>query len=290
MKKVAAAKDPRAGIKAARLIRDEKLAGRSPRQAGADKANLALLWVYKWGWSSPSILDIISNSARRGLAARLVKNGLLMSTRTASGGAVKGVPAFILTLTDTGLAEVERNLEDGFMQYEQNPWKAVPQDILRHDHLTQMATAASFIDKKIKDFQTPKQMAEKSADGIKQPDSVWILPNGEKMGIEVELTQKHDRQLDQFIRGCVIALSTKDGQAPRFDLISIISDSKGVMKNYKGYFSAGAKYSIWGKDSRGYWVKKSTAEVPEAVSEKIVWQFMDDKKKKEEQKKEAEEV
>ena len=62
MKKVAAAKDPRAGIKAARLIRDEKLAGRSPRQAGADKANLALLWVYKWGWSSPSILDIISNS------------------------------------------------------------------------------------------------------------------------------------------------------------------------------------------------------------------------------------
>ena len=268
-------KEMNAGLVAAHAARAAKLDGKTPLQVGAAKTKTALDWVYRWGLPSPTILDMLGGSARRGLAARLVRNGLLLSTRTSSGGAVRGVPAYILTLTETGQAEVERLCEN-LLPYERDPYKAIrQQDHLRHDHLAQMATARAVIDRKIAGYRTEKELAEASAHGMKQSDVVWLLDDL-AMGIEVELTSKFERRLDQFVFGCIQALFGNASQPPRFRWISIITDSPAIKRRYEKALMPGAKYRVWSKDKRGYWVSANeTKTVPENIKGRIIWQFID---------------
>ena len=217
---------------------------------------------------------MLGGSARRGLAARLVKNGLLRSTRTQSGGAVPGVPSFILTLTETGQAEVER-FRENLLPYQLDQYK-VRQDKLRHDHLAQMATARAVINGKIAGFKTEKELAEESAKGVKQPDVVWLLDNS-LLGLEVELTGKFGRQLDQFVYGCVHALVGNASQRPRFHRIAIVTDSPAIKKRYEQAFAPGAKYQVWSKNSRGYWVSENQVRtVPDNVKGRIQCQLIED--------------
>jgi hypothetical protein len=191
-------KEMNPGLLAAHAVRVAKMNGKTPLQIGAEKTQTALNWVYRWGWSSPFTVDMLGGSARRGLAARLVKNGLLRSTRTQSGGAVRGVPAQILTLTETGQAEVE-------------------------------------------------------------------------------LTGKFGRQLDQFVCGCVHALVGNASQRPRFHRIAIVTDSPAIKKRYEQAFAPSARYQVWSKNSRGYWVSENNARtVSDNVKGRIQCQLIKD--------------
>jgi len=267
-------KEMNAGLLAAHAVRVAKMNGKTPLQIGEEKTKTALDWVYRWGWSSPSTVDMLGGSARRGLSARLVKNGLLRSTRTQCGGAVRGVPSFILTLTETGQAEVERFCEN-LLPYQLDQYK-VRQDKLRHDHLAQTATARAVINGKIAGFKTEKELAEESAKGVKQPDVVWLLDNN-LLGLEVELTGKFGRQLDQFVYGCVHALVGNASQRPRFHRIAIVTDSPAIKKRYEQAFAPGAKYQVWSKNSRGYWVSENQVRtVPDNVKGRIQCQLIED--------------
>lgn len=115
-----------------------KFPGRSARQRGDDKQRQALDWVYRWGWASPGTIEKVGGAERSGLAARLVRRGLLEETRTACGGAHKGVPVKILTLTQDGLEEVERT-RNVLLPYEFGGGR-VRQDGLRKFQLAQTVT------------------------------------------------------------------------------------------------------------------------------------------------------
>lgn len=131
------------GIQAAHTARALRLGGLSPRARGEEKVAEALDWIYRWGWASPQTIDGLSGAKRRGLSARLVRQGLLVATRTQAGGAGHGVPAQILTLSPTGQAEVERHRTE-LLPYSRDPYK-IRQDQLRHYELTQRATANSLL-------------------------------------------------------------------------------------------------------------------------------------------------
>ena len=255
--------------------RAEALGGQSPRQRGQEKTRLALDWVYRWGWSTPSTIDLIGGSNRRGLAARLVRVGLLRETRSESGGAVRGVPAKILTLTEVGQSEIER-LRDELLPYDRDPYR-IRQDQLRHYQIAQSATAQSLRDGKIAGFQTEQEIAEASASGVKQPDVVWLLPGGQRIGVEIELTAKWGRDLDQFIRASLIALSQqKNQQRPRFDLIAIVTDSPAILRRYRSALEPGATFKLWQKDQRNHWQATGPANVPESARGKILWKLIED--------------
>ncbi len=247
----------------------------SPRQRGEQKAREALDWVYRWGWSSPSVVDGLAGTARRGLAARLARAKLLRSTRTDSGGAQKGVPASILTLTGDGLAEVEKFRED-LLPYELDPYR-IRQDQLRHYQLAQSATAKALSEKKISGFQTEKEMAEFSGSNIKQPDIAWWLPNGQSVAVEVELSAKWGRDLDHFILSCLLSLSPEEkGGKHRYDYIALVTDSPAILKRYKAAFEPGAAYGVWQKDERSRWEKSETRKVPEGAKGKMLWRLITD--------------
>ena len=238
------------------------------RARGAQKMQQALNWVYRWGWSTPALLDILVAS-RSSLGARMCKAGLLQRTRTKSGGAVQGVPQWILTLTDFGLAETVKHFEnpEELLTYNTDPLH-VNQANLRHDMLAQTATARNMASGYLADFRTEAQMADKSRPNQKQPDVLWLMDNGEKTAVEIELTAKWARQLDQFILGCWNGLEAK-----RFTHVLLVSDSNAILARYASAIEPGTPLNIWDRDIKSrHWSVQKTVKIPAGLKEKFLWQ------------------
>lgn len=255
-----------AQLKAARAIRDQVLGGRTPRQRGEEKMRAALDWVYRWDWASPSTIEQVGGAQRTGLASRLVKRGYLRSTRTESSGGERGVPSYVLTLTEKGLMEVER-FQTTLLQYELDPAR-VRQNKLRHDQLCQTATLTQLQNKKITGYLTEKEMAKVSAEGVKQPDVCWIDGNT-RTAIEIELTSKWRRDFDGFVSACLSSLVSVD-QPARFNFINIVSDSSAIVARYKTAFQPGQSYPEWKKDSNGKWKEVTKILVPSWAKERVL--------------------
>lgn len=243
---------------------------RSPRQAGVEKAAQALTWIYRWGWSSSKIIGLVAKDNFNGLAARLERTGYLKKTKTEAGGGVKDIPVFMFTLTPKGVAEVERHLtsEAELLQYNINPLR-IRQALLRHDHIAQYITIRNILKSNIDGYLTQRELLAKSELNVKQPDVIW-LKDGKQIGVEVELSGKWKRDLDNFVRSCVTALSTE-----RFSHIFLFSDSAAVLERYKKAFKAGATIGIWERDETRHWHKVGSETVPPSAETKILCQKID---------------
>lgn len=243
--------------------------GKSPRQVGAEKAAKALRWVYRWGWSTPTVLDQVGQSNRTGLTARLVKQGLLLRTRSESGGYARDVPAYLVTLTETGLLAVERDLEDPahLMPYARDAYR-VNQALLRHDLIAQAATAKALAKGDIAGFITERELRRKNTAGEKLPDVIWRHADGSKTAVEVELSAKWSRDLDGFVQACIQGMT---GDKPMFDRVAIVSDSPAILKRYKSAFRPKSTLGIWERDKSRKWHRTSETKVPEWIEGRMLW-------------------
>jgi hypothetical protein len=248
------------------------LNGKSPRIRGAEKQLTALDWTYRWGWTSAKILDLATGGGRTGLAARLVKNKLLKATRTESGGSIKGIPIQLLTLTEIGLDEAERHRED-LINYEIDPYR-IDQSKLRHDCLAQLFTANGLKTGAINAFKTPRELASKSNKETKQPDILWISGN-QRIGVEVELSAKWERKLDEFIQKCIISLSSDGNLVNRVNSIILVSDSKAIVKRYTEAFTPGQNFGLWQKSERGFWSPIGQSQIPKWIEGKVTCRQID---------------
>lgn len=247
--------------------------GKTTRELGRERIHLALDWVYRWGWSSPSTIDLLSGAQRRGLSAKLVKSGLMVETKTAAGSIVEDIPAKIVTLSDTGIAEVER-FRENLLDYNTNPYK-VNQALLRHDLLAQKATIKNLNSGAIQDFKTPRELSEKSERQLKQPDVLWNVSESRTMAVEIELTAKFERKLDDFVLGIILSLKASHEKPARFNSCAIISDSDAILKRYKAAFDPGKKVHAWKKDAQSKWHIDRQYDVPEWVRGKMQWLKID---------------
>lgn len=264
-------------IEKLQAARRERLGDRSPRQVGAEKAMAALLWVYRWGWASPTTIGLVGDDNQAGLAARLVRRGFLTKTRTESGGGQRDVPAYMLTLTELGLHEVERSFSDPdeLMPYPIDPYR-INQALLRHDHMAQTATAKALASGAITGYKTERELRQRSQDAWKQPDVVW-LQGAERIAVEVELSAKWERDLDQFVRSCIYAMAKgQNGEPPRFQRVALVSDAPAIVTRYKRAFAPGASYGIWKRDEKSrHWKQENTAKVPDWVAGKMLWKLVE---------------
>ncbi|WP_321812826.1 hypothetical protein [Burkholderia sp. BCC1985] len=261
-------------LDAARVARATVLADKSPRARGEEKTRIALDWIYRWGWAAPTTLDLLVGTVSRGLGSRLVKRRLLVRTRTEAGGGVKGVPAWLLTLSQVGLEEIER-VRDTLLPYELDPYR-VRQDHLRHGQLAQLATARNLLKGNLLEgYLTEKELAARSAAGIKQPDVVWVLQSGARIAVEVELSAKWGRDLDHFVHACIQSLAPPtDGGRPRFDMVTISTDSPAIVRRYEAALRPGVNYSRWTKDAQRRWVVTGTRQVPAWIDGRVVCQLL----------------
>lgn len=257
----------------ARAALAKKLGGMSPLEKGRERERTALEWIYRWGWASSTTLELLVDTKRSGLALRLIKNKLMISTDT-EGITKKYVPGAYLTLTKQGHEQIEDQLELG-LDYSPNERPNLAN--LKHDEIVQRRTASALVHGAIKGYVTEKEMADKYRDGIKNPDVLWIFKDGTKAAIEVELTQKFGRDLDVFVRSNIISLLKKERDAHSPDFIYIITTNLTLRKNYERAFAPGAPYFKWFKDKdKNRWVKEDApGNVPEIIKDKIMWEIMD---------------
>lgn len=248
------------GREAARVA----LAGRSPQDVGREKMFAALNIVYDWGCSAPRLLDEHLNHGRAGFTARLVKQGLLEQHPMPGLGRFADLPASVVTLTDMAVEWVELHL-DAPMGYDKAHAFAMQQ--IRHDLWVQRVTLQRLRDGKATGYRTPRQLAEKSLPGRKQPDAVWIQPNA-RIGYELELTRKKGREFDQACEAIVRAL-----EAGRFTGVRIDSPVNAIVEAYTDAFKPGRKITAWQRDQkRKNWVAENTDSlaVSRDVAERIV--------------------
>lgn len=241
-----------------------KIGQLSPADQGIQKKKKALQWVYRWGWSSSEILEIVGGSSRSGLAARLIKNGFLLATKTI-GGRFSGGPAALLTLTSNGLNEVEKYLEkeSDLLSYDVNPYK-IDQTKIRHGELAQRSTAKMLFKKSITDYITEKMDTVKSEKSRKQHDVIWVMENGEKKGIEIELSAKWSHKLDDFILACIDSITEK-----KVKEIVIVTDSKAIQERYSKAFTINSQFGIWEKNDKGFRVLTKYRKIPSSIDGKI---------------------
>lgn len=244
------------------------LNGKTTTERGEEKILAALDWLYRWGNSSPSVVDQCAQTKGRGLSAKLVKNGLGKSTKTACGSGFKNVPAQMLTLTKEGLRVIESRSER-LIRYEIDPYK-IRQDQLRHYQIAQILTMQAMNAGKIIKFETEKEITKISAYEVKQPDVIWTLENQQRIGVEIELTGKWGRASDHQISSCINALTPSDNGASALDYILFYSDSPAIIKRYKEAFEPGKTYAKWVKNSQGYWAIESKLEIPNWVKGKVI--------------------
>jgi len=259
--------------KAALMAAKKKaLNGRSPLEVGQAKARTALQWVYRWGWSSAQVIDELGGG-RRGLASRLKRAGMLRPTRTEAGGVMQGVPVWIYTLTPAGVEEVERFLaEPELLPYRRDPYR-VQQARLRHDHWVQSLTARALRAGQIRAYQSGAELARQPAPGAKQHDAVWILADGQKMAIEVELSAKWARRLDQFVLGVCNVVDPLVGRRP-VDAVRICSDSPAIIQRYRAALQPSTSFCIWAKNSRGKWHTTDKGLVTTSVSDRLSYHLL----------------
>lgn len=247
--------------------------GKTTRQVGRERITKALDWVYRWGWSSPGVLDLLSGAQRRGLSAKLVGADLLVETKTSAGSIIADIPAKIITLSEAGIAETER-FRENLLDYNTNPYK-VNQALLRHDLLAQKATVKNLNSGGIKDFKTPRELAARSVRQLKQPDVLWIMRDNRTMAVEIELTAKFERKLDDFVMGIIMSLKSTPDKTARFNSCAIISDSDAIIRRYKAAFESGKSVNTWKKDQQSKWHIDQQYEVPDWVRGKIQWLKID---------------
>jgi hypothetical protein len=252
-----------------------KAQGKTTRKMGRERIEFALDWVYRWGWSSPSIIDMTTGASRRGLCAKLVRVGLLTETKTESGKILEDLPSKVVTLSDDGIAYVEKHKEEQeLMDYPLNPYR-VNQSLLRHDLLSQKATLKNLLEGKIQSFKTPRELSDKSRKSVKQPDVLWVDEIGRRIAVEVELSAKFGRKLDDFVWSIVLGLSQVGDREPLFDRCIVVSDSDAIVSRYMAAFRPGAIVNRWIKDDQSHFHIDRKVEVPEHIKGLVLCKKID---------------
>ena len=132
--------------------------------------------------------------------------------------------------------------------------------MLRHDLLAQKFTLDNYLKGTIKGYETIYTTRDKSESGVKQPDVMWLMPDGQKFAIEIELTKKWERDWDDFRLKVIRALG--DG---KYDKFYLVTDSKAIKKTYEADFKPGTIFSTWKKDKHGKWFSHDQLQVPDWI-------------------------
>lgn len=245
-------------------IAAQYLNGVSPRARGLQKQNTVLDWVYRWGHSTADVIRQVSGQQANGYAKRLAEKGLLKATKT-----VTGSPKLYFTLTEAGLQDVERRAYDLYNYPELDQYR-VNQQQIRHYLLAQRATMNALDTDQIDDFLTERMTHEADTAGKKRPDVTWLLPDESRWGIEIELSAKWERRLDQFVYDIYRALA--QGSYSRF---CVVTDSEAIQHRYEEAFCQ-ASIPIWGKDSRGRWERNNEVELPDWLRDRVTLMLITD--------------
>lgn len=251
-----------------------KASGKTPQQLGHERTLKALQWVHLFGWSTASLLEQLVSTNRGGLAARLVTQGLLKKHLSPGGGGIKGSPLAVLTLTPAGEAYVTRyaeNIDDLTAYAPKIGWAQLRHDCLVQQLAIQALAVANGPMRIISDREArARGIAGKIHDLvlIEDADDIRI-----RTLIEVELTAKRGRELDDFVLGCCKSMMAAENAGDEV-VLHVYSDSPALLRHYKQRLSPNAVFHSWTRNSSGHYVKSTEWRVPERHAESFFFHLI----------------
>lgn len=234
------------------------LGGLTPREKGFENERIVVDWVYRWQYSSAALIQARLCKQASGWASLAVKRKLLRSIENESG-----TPPKLFLLAERGLELAERHAVQ-LLDYEGNDSLRINMSLVRHNLLAQLLTSNALTKKHILDFLSEHQLWIADQKLVKRPDAVWVMPSGVRLALEVELSAKWGRRLDEFVGAIVDALE-RDATGRQFDQVLVVTYSKAICERYRAAFAAGAPLRTWSKNARGHWTVQRQEEVPSAV-------------------------
>lgn len=243
--------------------------GKSPRLIGIESRQAVLDWIYRWGYTSSTVVQLLLGRTSAGYAQKLARQGWLTSTKTKSG-----TPISYFTLTELGLHEAER-FACALHRYPELDTYKVNQQQIRHYLLAQNITLNGLRAKTVSNYET-ERMFDQSGDKsrVKRPDIIWQTNTDLHIAVEIELSPKWDRDLDEFVLGITRALNSQENQPSTYNRFAIITDSEAIIERYRAAMLPGASLAIWKKNQRNHWVKDKTVSVPDWLINKIDFQLI----------------
>jgi hypothetical protein len=246
----------------------DHLNGESPR--ARNESNLATVsgFVYRVGYSTPALLQSLIEVQTTGWFSAAIKRGDFQKVKTGVGK-----PPFVITLTDSTLRLAEYHASR-LSAYPEIDFARINQSLIRHNLFVQEVTLRAMAGGSIAEFLTEREISEGDERGSKRPDAVWILKTGIRMAIEVELTAKWSRHLDDFVFGVVAALERTNGQS-KYDRFLVVTDSQAILNRYSESFATGQPLNTWKKDARGQWTIVKKERVPAWASERVSFRLVE---------------
>lgn len=238
------------------------LGDQTPEERSNINRRIAADWIYRFGYSSSQVLKYVLQKQCAGWPSVAAKRGLLRSTKTESG-----VPGVIYTLAESGLELAERHSLTLLPYPELDPFR-VNQATMRHNLLVQMLTVKAINSGQIVRVTTEKELNAGDQRGQKRPDAIWHFADGQRIGIEMELSAKWDRKLDEFIAGIAASLDA-DEPEERLDGFAIITDSEAICRRYRQAMKPGEPLKHWRKNARHQWEVESLDHVPAWLQDQV---------------------
>lgn len=242
-----------------------------PTRQGDRNKSFALAWVYKWGYSTAPIIQLLLGHFGMSWTAGAVTGGWLRRTSVTARERVK-----LITLTPKGVAWVEERRDEIFKYPELEPHRISPTTVW-HNLLAQRITIHCVRSGEATGFRTERQEASKSRRGEKRPDVVLITKTRERIGVEIELNNKWDQRFDEFVSSTIAALSpSPDGGAARFQKFFVFTTSPALASRYAAAFQPDAPLRIWRNVSKSDYVVDRTVKVPDWVRDRVEFRVVTD--------------
>lgn len=226
-----------------------------------EKRVLVCNWVNEWGWTTSEVIQRLCLTRTPGQANRLVQAGLLRAQR------LDNTKGYLLTERGQQLALAHSSRQLKTLE-QINPSTA------RHDAIAQQIIVEKMLSGEFSRFLSSRTilfLIGESCYSRKIPDAVIRDKENRLYAVEVELSGKWDRRLDEFVsrsidmlqNGLTLHLNAK------FSEIHIYAESDALIERYKKAFEPNAPFFDWSKNGNGEYRRGTINFVPDWVASKI---------------------
>lgn len=230
----------------------------SPLARGREKLIATLTWLYCWHATAGPIVRELLGTTQTNYLSELEKKGYV---RSLNAPTLLCGRAYILTKDGVNAAAAALGRE---LQYSVHP-SSVAHATLKHDLCVQRACLNVH---KRGLTVAPARFLSADNDG-KIPDAIVTGPAGERIAVEIELSGKWSRELEQTLASHLRALA--NGQ---WEKVVYVSNSQAILERYQNRLKLEIPewYKAQNPHTHERWIRGEPRAVSDAERECFMWQ------------------
>jgi len=240
------------------------------REVGQLRLYSALDWTFRWQFTTAALIaDLLGSTDRRHYRwlTSWERQDLIRRTPTLSP-----IAREVITLTRMGVSALQTALagigsEELLPQY-QHDVSRINLRNLTHSLATQIAVLKLISAGKIDCYATEHELASTSRKGVKQPDALLGKAENTRIALEVELTPKSHRLLDQALIANIDLLRDK-----KVDGIWYVSHVPAILNSIRRALESG-HITKWRRDDQYKWSRNGRVVIEKAESARFLFQHL----------------